>query len=59
MRRQVVQTARDDAANFLRRCENALSFGRQYEEPAWKLAGLAEAAEDARAALANYDEVLA
>ena len=56
--RQRAHTLRDEATDFARRCENALSFARQYEEPAWKIEALEEALADAHEAKADWDRLL-
>lgn len=47
-------TARDEAREFARRCENALSFANQYGEPAWKVEALEEALSDALDAVDDW-----
>lgn len=52
-------TLRDEARDFARRCESALSAARQIGEPTWKIEALEEALADAREAEADWNRLLA
>ena len=56
--RDRAHTLRDEASDFAQRCENALSFSRQYEDPDWKVDALEEALKDALEAKADWDRLL-
>jgi hypothetical protein len=51
-------TARDEAADFFRRCESSLTVARQTGAPAWKIEALEEALDDAREARDDFDRLL-
>lgn len=51
-------TLRDEANEFVRRCESALTFARQFGEPEWKVKALTEALADAVEAATDWNRVL-
>lgn len=51
-------TLRDEARDFARRCESALTVARQSGEPTWKIEALEEALADAREAEADWNRLL-
>jgi hypothetical protein len=51
-------TLRDEATDFARRCESALTVARQTGAADWKIAGLEEALADALEAKADWNRLL-
>ena len=51
-------TLKSEADEFVRRCESALTFARQFGEPEWKVKALIEALADATEASTDWNRVL-